>query len=791
MANFPTAPDFTRPIPQGGGAVPRGGPSFGLPGGARIPNAPGQIATSSVAARTLEPSGVGAKIRYDEARQDGETAIALDRFGAIADKFALTLDETAAQDALNQLRAKRQELTYDPEKGYQRFKGGAVTKPGPGGQPLLDELPAGLQAAADELGSGLSIRARKMYSDAATRETLGYRRDVAVHLANESEKYEAAVYKDTQLTNLSEAVTVSGDPLKLKEVADRAALAADIRAKQTGLPSQAKQARSNVLRSAIEGQIAAGNGPQALAMYRQLMPDIDGQDRIALLPTMKTVGIGETAKMQANGLIATMPAPGQAEEGTKASLSFWKTEYGEKVAAGITAGFLRESQFFPGARNKGDGRDGSDSINIGQWNAARAQAFAKFAKDKGLDPNDMKTGLLYAKAEIDGEIPRSVSGLSADFKARLQNAKSEQEAADIMTRGYFRPLHQDGESAIRAKSATGILAKYGEKDPLRQGVDAATGVDPGKPKDGPLYRDTRQMLLDAEQAYDIATRRNAEINAGNDDQRRATQSQLDLNLAAHKREIELAKLNLEIGVDKWMTTGGPVDGQGNPTAATSRPPPEIWNQLPYTKQQSIDATIAHNLKGTVTVTDDQVWGEIHRGITSADPAVRAEWAQKPLWEYKRFLSSSDFQELSRMQGQARMGDPNKELTHVQTANQMIDDTLQTLGVDARPSAGKSEAEKANNFRRLAQQQITAFEVEQKRKSTAEEQRKIIDRLAMPTFLGKGWFGDSTKPAYEIKITDLPAGEKEKIVEALKSVGRSVTDDAIVDLYRRGNARPKK
>lgn len=796
MASFPTAPDFNRPTPQGGGAAPRGGPSFGLPGGARIPNAPNQIAGSPVAPKVLEPSGVAAKIAFQEGQQDarqaGELATALDRFSVIADKFALTLDETSAQDALNQLRAKRQELTYDPEKGYQRFKGGAVIKPGPGGGKLTDELPAGLQAAADELGGGLSVRARRIYNDAAQRETLGYRRDVAVHLANESEKYETAVYKDTQLGALSDAVTNSGDPLKLKEVADRAALAADIRAKQTGMPSQAKQMRSNVLRAAIEGQIANGNGPQALAMYRTLLPDLDGQDRVALAPTMRTVGIGEVAKHQAGALTATMPAPGQAEEGTKASLSFWKTEYSEKVSAGITAGFLGESQFFPGARNKRDGRDGSDSINIGQWNAGRAQAFLQFAKDKGLDPNDMKTGLLYAKAEIDGEIPRSISGVSPDFKDKLKNAKTEQEAADLMVRGYFKPLYQDGESAIRGKTATGILAKYG--DPLNKPAPDEPGGQAGAPKDGPKYQDTRQMLLDADLAYDVATRRNAEINAGNDDQRRATQSQLDLNLAATKRQIEIAKLSLEVGVDKWMTTGGKPDAQGNPTSATSRPPPEIWNQLPYTKQQSIDATIAHNLKGTVTVTDDQVWGEIHRGITSADPAVRAEWAQKPLWEYKRFLSSSDFQELSRMQGEARKGDPNKQLTRIQNASQMIDDTLQALGVKTTPSASKGEAEKANSFRRLAQQQITAFEVEQKREATAEEQRKIIDRLAMPTFLGKGfWGGDNTKPAYEVKITDVPATERAKIVEALKSVGRSVTDDAIVDLYRRNpaNARPAK
>jgi len=791
MPTFATGADFNVPTPQGSGGIPRGGGGRASVPAARIPGDPSRIATSGAIPGAASPSGIPAQVMLDESRQTADLGTALDRFGATVDKFAETLDQTAAQEALNTLRAKRQEMTYDPEKGYQKYRGGAATKNGPGGMPLLDELPAGLQSAADEIGGGLSSRSRKLFSEAASREVLGYKKDLSVHVANESEKYEAAVYKDTQLGALSEAVTVADDPLKLKEVADRAARAADIRASQTGLPSQAKEARSNVLRSAIEGQIASGNGSRALSMYQALLPDLDGRDRVALGPTMRTVGIGETAKYQAGALTATMPAPGQAEEGTKTSMAFWTADgYSSKAAAGLTAGFLGESQFFPGARNKGDGRDGSDSINIGQWNSGRAKALLEFAQKKGLDPNKVETGLLYAKAEIDGEIPRAISGVSPDLKAKLQNAKTEQEAADIMVRGYFKPLDQDGQSHVRGKTASGVLAKYGTQtpdDPLKKSVDTATGATPdgGKPKDGPKYLDTRQMLLDAEKTYDVATRRNAEINGGNDDQRRATQSQLDLNLAATKRSIDIAKLQLEVSVDKWMTTGGPPDAQGNPTSALQRPPPEIWNQLPYQKQQSIDATIAHNAKGTVAVTNDRVWGEIHRGITNEDPAVRAEWAQKSLWEYKKDLSSSDYQELSKLQAAGRTGDPNKDLTHVRSISTMVTDALQKLKADKDP-------EKVDKFNRIVQGQVNELERQQKRKATPEEQQKIIDRTAMDVFVGKGTlWGEKTKPRYEMTIADVPAAEKTEITASLNRRKIPVTDENIIELYARGNARPKK
>ena len=429
-------------------------------------------------------------------------------------------------------------------------------------------------------------------------------------------------------------------------------------------------------------------------------------------------------------------------------------------------------------------------INIGQWNQARATAFKEYARKNGLDPNDMATGLKYAKAEIDGEIPYSISGLSPDFKARLQNAKSEKEAADIMTRGYFRPKYTEGESAHRQNSASQILAKYG--DPLRDAVNDATGSSASppagsdQPKNGPQYVDTRKMLLDADAAYDLATRRNMEINANNEPQRRATQAQLEMNLNMQKRQIEMTKLQLDINVDKWMQTGGP-----NGTAATTRPPPEIWNQLHYEKQKSIDATLVHNATGTDAVTDQQVWYELQRGLTSDDPKVREEYANKPLWEYKSKLSNQDFQEVAKMQGVARKGDPDKNLTHVRNINQMVDDTLLKLGIDTTPKPGATDATKALKFRRSVQDKITALEAETGKKSTPEQQQKIIDSMAIDVVTKPGILWDSTKSRYEMTITDVPDAEKSKITDALKRGGIPVTDETIIDLFARKNAKAPK
>jgi len=765
---IPDTPDFGTPVPRGTTGVQ----SYGVV----------QPIQQDVAAWTYAAQSAKASSDSD-ARVMREVA-------ADVEKWSASIDQTQAQDALNKLRAKRQDLTSG-EDGYMRVEGGNVLKKGPDGQTMYETLPARLQSGADEIGAGLSPMAQKLYKQAAQNEILAYKSEVARHGLNQTEKYQAGVYKDTAATLTDRALLSADDPKALETVVSSLEKATLARAEQLGIPGEAmaRGVVSDVYKAVIKRAIDSGDSAKAIGAFEMYKGKLDGKDMLALEDQIKTLRIGDKAKAQATEMLSGLPASERAEQGTKQSLQFWTADgYSQKVSAGITAGFLRESQFFPGAVNPRDGRDGSDSINIGQWNQARATAFKEFARKNGLDPNDVATGLKYAKAEIDGVIPQSISGVSPELKTRLQNAKSEKEAADLMTRFYFKPLYTDGESSHRQRSASQILAKYGTPDdPLKTSVDAATGVAP--PQNGPRYVDTRQMLLDADAQYDAATRRNNEVNATNDAQRRATQSALDINLATQKRQIEMAKLQLDISVDKWMQSGGP-----NGTAATTRPPPEIWNQLHYEKQKSIDATLAHNAKGQDAVTDQQVWYDLQSGLTSADPKVREEYANKPLWEYKSKLSNQDFQEIAKMQGTARKGDPDKNLTHVRNINQMVDDTLLKLNIDPtpKPSSGTtSDAAKALRFRRSVQDRITALETETGKKATPEQQQKIIDGMAMEVVTSKGWIWDSTKPRYEMTIKDVPDTEKSKIVDALRRQGYEPTDDMVIDLFARKNAKAVK
>jgi len=379
-----------------------------------------------------------------------------------------------------------------------------------------------------------------------------------------------------------------------------------------------------------------------------------------------------------------------------------------------------------------------------------------------------------------------MSGLTPQFKERLKAAPTAEAKAAMLTAEYFRPKDTAGQSAARGETAKKMLADYQKlNDPLAGAVNQAApaAAVPGQPPaEGPAgFLDTRKMNIAAEQWKIEATKQNMTDWAANPTQLAANQHLIDVQFNQKKAAIQLAKDQLSNAVQDWVAKPLP-----NGAAQTERPPPGIWNQLTFEQQRSIDSTLAHNAKGKDAVTDQALWYEIQSGLSSADPKVREEWASKPLWQFKDKLSNNDFQELAKMQGQARKGDPEKNLSHVRSINQLTDDALLTMNIDSTPKPGSADATRAADFRRSIQEQISAFEATKGKKSTPEEQQKIIDMQVRKIAGTGGWFSKD-KRQFEMKISDVPAAEKVKIEEALRRAGKSVNDRAIIDIFSAAKA----
>lgn len=104
--------------------------------------------------------------------------------------------------------------------------------------------------------------------------------------------------------------------------------------------------------------------------------------------------------------------------------------YSDAQAAGIVGNLMQESTFNVGARNKGDGQDGTDSIGIGQWNSDRARNLQKFASATGRDVANIDTQIDFIHHELNGAEKRSGD--------RLRSATTPEQAAEAMI-SYERP----------------------------------------------------------------------------------------------------------------------------------------------------------------------------------------------------------------------------------------------------------------------------------------------------------------------------------------------------------------
>jgi hypothetical protein len=137
----------------------------------------------------------------------------------------------------------------------------------------------------------------------------------------------------------------------------------------------------------------------------------------------------------------------------------------------MAAGFQIESGYDPRSRAVGDGNDGSDAINIGQWNGDRAQAFNRFASTNGRNPMDPQTGLDFAHSELQG--PENGA-----WKA-LMAARSPEEAQKAAI-GYWRPGgwsadNPQGADSFNARlNATNAIMAAGNGGSLPAGVSAYT-----------------------------------------------------------------------------------------------------------------------------------------------------------------------------------------------------------------------------------------------------------------------------------------------------------------------------
>jgi hypothetical protein len=205
-------------------------------------------------------------------------------------------------------------------------------------------------------------------------------------------------------------------------------------------------------------------------------------------------------------------------------------------------------------------------------------------------------------------------------------------------------------------------------------------------------------------------------------------------------------------------------------------PLNVWSEIDAPAQKALVEYAAK--KGKVQ-TDWSTYYRLERQAVE-DPAGFAAY---DLLQHRHQLDEGEFKGLVTLQREiGQKGRDSEQLTQVRTVSQVINSSLDKLGIERGENAPKSDAEKGDRFHRLVQDELLSLERREGRKAKPDEVQAIADRMVLDVVVpGKLW-GTNEKAPVDIEIGDVPKTERSKIEEALKRAGRPVSEAAIVDLY---------
>lgn len=130
-------------------------------------------------------------------------------------------------------------------------------------------------------------------------------------------------------------------------------------------------------------------------------------------------------------------------------------------AQGIVGNLVQESGLRTSARNRGDGRDGSDSVGIAQWNGNRARNLYGYAKANGLDAGHLDTQLDFMMHEMNGQDGKFGAGSERGAYNALMKSQDLAGATSAFI-GFERPAGWSAENPTAGHGYKNRLAFAGQ-----------------------------------------------------------------------------------------------------------------------------------------------------------------------------------------------------------------------------------------------------------------------------------------------------------------------------------------
>jgi len=215
-------------------------------------------------------------------------------------------------------------------------------------------------------------------------------------------------------------------------------------------------------------------------------------------------------------------------------------------------------------------------------------------------------------------------------------------------------------------------------------------------------------------------------------------------------------------------------------------PSDVWANLSLSERNSIDSRAKQLASGAPAATDWKVYYDLK--TAASNNTTRNKFLRENLLTYRHKLGDGEFKELVKLQTSLREGDQKalQEVTGYRTDNQIVTDTLKSIGVDP-----KKDAEQSALFKRRVDEEIADYVKRNNKKPSTSDVQSIVDNLVVKGEVD-GFLYNPNRFLFEVEegdvflidAKDVPRSERLKIEEALQANGLPTTEDNIIDLYNR-------
>ncbi len=650
-------------------------------------------------------------------------------------------NQVRVDDAMNQVREKMLDYTFNAQSGYLSLKGRAALDR-PGGRALPDEFTGRLQSDVDGIAGTLSNPAQqRMFAMQANNVVTQFRGQTMKYMADQQTDYTQSVRKGTIANQIDMAGRFYNDPNHVSSALDSIDASAVDLARSQGKSAEeavafAREQTSKGVVSAIHSAVQADDFGAAVSYLRRYSDKMSADDLVRVHSVLDQQADARMSLALTNNIVGK--AAGAVNPTPLDRLGNLVDSSGQPHPDLVSAVAQRESG------NRDVNADGS-VVTSPAGAKGRMQVMDSTAAQPGFGVTPARDDSLEERARVGRDV---LGAMVKRYNGNLTMALAAYNAG---------PGNVD-KALAKAKDAGDAnwmqyLPKTQETIPYVRDIQARFGAGEGappKPTLLDLQNQARAQIGDNKPRLLKLTMEN--ISNQYEVMQKATKQREDEAVAGAMRQLE--------------QNGGrysdlPLD------VRASVPPGRVDDLLNYGARIS---------KGD-DITNPAVYQRL------SDPATLNALSDDQFYALRSELSQSDWQTFSKQRGAA-----TQEADKLNTAaiNQVLNNRLTQLKLDPTPKDNSDDAMRVGAMRKfindgiLSQQRVTG-----KQMTDAEVERFIDGQFAKTAVIDNTFLPDSSGRRLGLKVNDIPSPIKDRIKNDFKAAGiADPTDGDVLGAYWR-------